>query len=386
MERDEDGVPGVGATVVAVEGRAVELSSIRVLEAHLEKLKAELLGHVPPQQLLLGELVDDWLRIITPERVEPENEQRLSKHLREFFLDDESSLTVAAVEDHLKALRGKLSNSTINKVRNVGKRSIERAISERRWSAPNPFKLAPRLKEDEIEFDELSLLDLEKLQRHLRPDRRREFRVMLHLGLRTGELFALKKLDVDFTRGCITIRRSHARDKTKTDKTRVVPILPAIAEDLAQAMVLSPTDLVFGKSADGALQRRDTKMARVIHTAMVKAGVGIASVVYKCRRCGSTEELPPPVDYNRCPTCAVKRWPVPKPVAFGWYDLRHMSATLHRRYGADPLTLALCMGWSIKPFGMQARYIHPSVDDKKRELSRWALPRFVEPQGSLALE
>jgi integrase len=303
-------------------------------------------------------------------------EPRLAKFLRPLFLDDESSLTVARVREHLEALSPELSPSTINKVRNVGRRSIQRAQSERRWTAPNPFQLVERQKEPELEYERLTLAELERIQAHLPERRRREFRLVLHLGLRNGELFALRKDDIDFVRGSITIRRSHDRNTTKTGTTRVLPLLPAIAQDLAEAIQSSPSALVFPKE-DGTLQRHDTKMTRIIRTAMRAAGVGYKCITYHCRHCGTKEELPPPVERRFCRACARKLLAVPQVIKFRWYDLRHMAATLHARAGANDLILTRVMGHTTKGFSTTHRvYVHFEVSDLLRELSRWSLRRF----------
>jgi len=315
--------------------------------------------------------VFDWLETIKPKRVVPENEVRLARHLRPLFLEDEASLSAAAVEQHLLSLD--LAPATRNKVRTVGRLTIQWAMAARRWRGPNPFELVRRQREPKRTYETLTDAELLAVQKKLRPDRRREFRVSLHLGLRPGELFALRKEDVDFQRGEVRVRRSHGRDTTKTGTERLVPLLPASAQDLFEACQASPSELVF-PGEGGGLQRHDTKLTRVIRTAMAAARVAVIDCAYKCRRCGSSVTLPPPVSENVCTACDVLRWPVPRVRPFRWYDLRHAAATLHRRAGADPLAIALVLGHSVRQT-TDATYTHLSVGDLHRELGKWSLPR-----------
>lgn len=369
----------------AVEGSiAVRSESPRefvLSESQLNQLKlhlGEVLRPEPEPELpMFGELAAVWLASIATKRVEPRNEERQLKHLRLFFLENERTLLASAVDDHLSRLvaSGALSASTANKVRNAGRLAVDHARAQHRWAGPNPFQLVKRRKERQRKYELLTLDELARLQSCLRADRRREFRVQLHLGLRPGELFALRKEDVNWEAGSIHIHRSHGRAETKTGKERVIPILPAIAADLLEAYRTSSSDLVFPR-ADGTQQNPNTKLAKIFHTAMAKAGVGIVSVTYKCRRRGclwseTVEENS--VREVDCPRCEFTCQPVPKVRAVRWYDLRHMCSTFHHAHHADPLCVALALGHAVKQT-TAAVYTHPNNDMMLRELSRWKLP------------
>src|SRR5229473_2177590 len=58
------------------------------------------------------------------------------------------------------------------------------------------------------------------------------------LGLRKGELFALRKSDVDLARGTVTVARSHDRNATKGGDPAVLP-LPAPASWRATSIVVA---------------------------------------------------------------------------------------------------------------------------------------------------
>jgi integrase len=325
-----------------------------------------------------GELVDEWLTAIRPKRVAPDNEERLARRLTPLLEENEDTLTVAAIDGFLSGLSAELAPATINKLRGTGRLVVEYVQANRKWAGPNPFALVKRARVPRRRYDLLSGDELRKVQAKLNPMRRREFRVALHLGLRKGELFALQKVDVDFTTATITIRRSHGRDSTKTGKDRTIPLLPAVAGDLLEAIQASPADslLVFPSGSAG-LQDKNTKLTNTLRTAMASAGVGVTRVRYKCRRttCDAEDlvEVGHTVDRDRdCPQCGMRLWPVPTVRAVRWYDLRHMAATFHREAGADPLAIALLLGHAVHQT-TEAVYTHLSSSTLMRELSKWKL-------------
>jgi integrase len=328
---------------------------------------------------MFGELAEDWLAYITPKRVEADNEKRLVRRLLPLFLEDEESLTAAKVVELLDA-QADFGPSTKNKLRGVGRMIIDWAAAAQRWNRPNPFALVKRQKEGVRKYEQLTLDELYRVQAHLRPDRLLLFRVALHLGLRPGELMALRIEDLDFPNHVVHVRRSRDRDTTKTGKEREVPMHPAVVTDLLDAATLSKSVLVFGQRFDGALESQMTKLTRVLRTAMVAAGVGIEGVDWKCRRkgCGFHEYIPGAFDKRRrrrCPSCEFALWPVPKVRPVRWYDLRHMCATFHHDAGADKLCVALALGHAVKSGTTEKIYTHPTRAKMSLELGRWKLAR-----------
>lgn len=326
-------------------------------------LQTATLAAAPKQTF--GELAGRWFETIRLLRVDPSNERRHLAALAPLAQYTEDSLTTSLVEHTLATLRG-LAASTRNKVRNTGRLVIRSAQADGKWSKPNPFDLAKRARETKRKYELLSVSELARVQEHLRPDRRRMFRVAVILGLRPGELLALRKCDVDERAGEITIRRSHERNETKTGRERVIPILPQVAGDLLEAIQESKSDLVFA-AADGSQQRHDTKLTRALQTAMAAAGL-VEGYEQKCRTlCGGPHVVTKEKDY-RCKSCGRLCWPVPIVRPVRWYDLRHICATEHRRAGADPLAIALLLGHSVKGT-TQAVYTHLSSSDLRRSLS-----------------
>lgn len=172
------------------------------------------------------------------------------------------------------------------------------------------------------------------------------------------------------------VRRSHERERTKTGEPRTLPLLPAIAGDVLEAVRLAGGSGLLFPSANGGLQRRDTKLSRVLRAAMVRAGVGTTGVTYKCRRprCGVRLMDGGPVREMDCPTCGMRLWPVAHVRAVRWYDLRHVAATLHRQAGADPVAVSTLLGHSRRGASTTENvYTHLDVEYLRAQLTRWHL-------------
>jgi excisionase family DNA binding protein len=335
------------------------------------------------ERLSLGELAADWLTRVV--RVRPENEQRHVRHmagmthLREpgrAIRDDD--LTKAAIEHCFAALDkkngGTLGPASLNKVRSTGKLIIDDAIANRRWLTANPFDFVRYRRVPKKPWPRVTSIELGAALEHLRPDRRREAVVMIHMGFRPGELKALQRVDIDFKRGFVTVQRSLDRDETKTGNSREVPIPEACRAVFEEALRLSRSALVFPR-ADGSMQRADTKLSRTLRTAFKAAGV-ITGYACKCRRkgCGYAMEMSavPPEGID-CPRCGFRLWCDPIPKRFTWYGLRHAAATLHREAGADALAVKTALGWVQRDVGDDV-YTHLSDERYRSELNKLAVP------------
>lgn len=108
------------------------------------------------------------------------------------------------------------------------------------------------------------------------------FAAAIFTGLRKGELFGLRKGDVDLKLRLLTIARSRDRETTKGGHADVIPIADEIAPYLEQAITRSPSDLVFPKE-DGTMQRRYAKLAGVLRRTLDRAGI-VTAYKHLCRR------------------------------------------------------------------------------------------------------
>lgn len=323
-----------------------------------------------------GELAAGWLKRVGKRRVEPKNEQRHVRHLAALHGLKEGELTVERLEEHRNALSGFLSNQTLNKLRSTGRLIIRAAQADGKWHGPNPFDVLPRLKEKKKLHATMSLEEVARALACVRADRRALARVAFFLGPRPGELLGLRKIDVDLKRGWLLIRRSHQRDSTKTGKERRVPIPDAILEDLRAAIAASPSELVFPKP-DGKPMRKDTKLCRMWRVALVEAGI-VDGYRYKCRRCSAEEQH---IDATeRWCECGAKMWAtgIPRPLRF--YDLRHVSNTLHKQAGAHPEVVKHVLGHAAADVNEDV-YTHFSEEFVKQQMNLLALPECTGVQA-----
>lgn len=363
-----------------IAAKREQLAPFEVGGIDIDQLALALVERMKPPEVerpMFGELAHEWHASIKALRVAPIHELILIGHLKPLFMEDESTLTVGAIRELMEQLTAAgYSPSTVNKARGVGRHVIDFALATKRWSGPNPFDLVRRQREPERKYLTLSLVEIAQVIAALPPSRVGLFRVCLLTGMRPGEVFALQKEDVDFGAGTIFVHRSHDRDETKTGTERLIPIPPGCAGDLLEASLSSPSELLF-PGEDGELQRRDTKLTRILRTAMAKAGVGIVAVEYKCRRRGC-EAKPERHESNKvekldCMRCGMRLWPVPEVKPIRWYDLRHMCATFHHAAKADEVCVAKALGHSIS--GMtRSIYTHPTMEQMRRELTKWRLP------------
>ena len=81
------------------------------------------------------------------------------------------------------------------------------------------------------------------------------------LGLRKGELFALRKSDVDLARGTITVARSHERDTTKGGAAALLPLPTALRPWIEYQLAHAPGHLVF-PAPDGSQRTREADRRR----------------------------------------------------------------------------------------------------------------------------
>lgn len=359
----------------AVRFRGDEVQSARAVrfdEGQLDQLALALAERMaaPKARWTFGELGALWLTRVR--RVRVADEKRNVAQLHPLFAWKEHELTPAMISEWFnQLLEMGFSPVSVNKYRCAGRLIVRDAQANAQWGAANPFDLVKRLREPKRKYEMLSLDELRRVLPHLRPQERRMVRLTVHLGLRTGELFALQKSDVDFAAGVIHVRRSHGRATTKTGKHRTVPLLHGVAGDLMDAIRESPTSLVF-PSADGGLKRSDSKMSRVLRTAMAAAGV-VTGYAFTCRKpsCEYKIEFAGECADMVCPEHGWKLWRTPKVKAVRWYDLRHMAATFHRQAGADRLAVKLLLGHASDV--TDDTYTHMGDDWARRELSRFNL-------------
>lgn len=346
--------------------------AVRFDDAQLDQLALALSQRLaePKARWTFGELAARWLTKV--QRVRLHDEQRAIVQLKPLWGLREPELTHEAITDWFNHLVASgYSPVSVNKYRSAGRLAIQHAQANQQWGGANPFELVKRLKEPKRSYELLTLDEVKRVLPHFRADHRRMFRVSMVLGLRPGELFALRKEDISFDRGLVYVRRSHARDTTKTGTPRTLPLLSCIAGDVLEAIRESPSQLLF-PAADGELKRADTKSCRLLHAAMRRAGV-VTGWTFTCRApgCEWTMSFAGPCDDMLCPTHGWKALRNGTVKKVRWYDARHMAASFHRLAGADRLAVKLLLGHGGDI--TDDVYTHMGEDWVRRELSRFVL-------------
>jgi integrase len=350
----------------------------RLRRADLRQLALELANVLgaKKQRKTFGELAQAWLRRVSKRRVCPANEARHIRHMRALASLREGELTKGTIEDAFGdclSPRGPLGPASINKLRSTGRLIILDAQGNGEWTGLNPFELVAPMKPPRLIHPTLTVREVRRVLPKLRPDRRRLSKTILLVGIRPGEALGLMKVDVDLVHKMLKVRRSHGRAQTKTGKQREFPIPHELLPTLREAMAESSSEYVFPK-ADGTRQRADTKLAKVLRTAIKAAGI-VTGYRFLCRKYSCAFEgrvFKQTSAATACPECGESMWfsGVPKHLRF--YDLRHSSATLHRKAKCDPLVVREMMGHASRN-QTDDTYTHLDSNYQRVELNKLKL-------------
>jgi len=150
----------------------------------------------------------------------------------------------------------------------------------------------------------------------------------LYAVLREGEIFGLRKEDVDLGEDVLMICRSWDANRTKDGKAIPVPIAPQLRPYLVAALATAPGPLVFPQ-ADGTMHSRKLRLNRMLRAAIARAGL-IEGYEHRCRaaRCGWKEQRATSACDLACPRCGEDSlWakPIPRHVTF--HGTRHSGGT-----------------------------------------------------------
>jgi integrase len=136
-----------------------------------------------------------------------------------------------------------------------------------------PRRVFPTLRADEVPV----------LLGHVPDDWRQLFTAALYTGMRKGELFGLRKVDVDLASRTLTVARSHDRDTTKGGHADVIPVAEPLVPVLDAQLRDAPGDLVF-PDADGKMRKDEADPQKVLRHALARAGI-VVGYDHVCRRC-----------------------------------------------------------------------------------------------------
>jgi integrase len=287
----------------------------------------------------LGELCRWWLKEKCPPASVKREESRLRNHILTHPIAELPIGRVTAVrfEERLREMElAGLSANTINHLRVIVSGIFKRAGKSGLWYGPNPLDGVDRRREVERAYVTLRAHEVAKFLAAAPPQWRDLYACTLYLGLRKGEVFALRKSDVDLTTMTITVHRSYERSTTKGGHVETLPIHPQLLPYLVHAIAASGSEYMFPRP-DGKAHTTAINMARHTREICIRAGL-IEGYDHSCRRCkrkGTPHvERHPDSEERRCPSCGMRLWvtAIPRPMRF--HDLRHTYARCSPRRGS----------------------------------------------------
>jgi len=233
--------------------------------------------------------------------------------------------------------RSGLSRSYVNALRRVLHTVFARARREGLWSGPNPLDDVEKRPEPKRAYVTLRADEVPLFLAAVPDAWRGVFATAVYTGLRKGELFGLRKRDVELDRRTITVSRSYDRETTKGGHADAIPIAESLVPFLEKSLRSSKSELVF-PGADGRMRSQDADPQKVLRTALARAGL-VDYWVHSCRRCkkrGAPHvERHADGELRTCPKCNMKLWPTAKVRPMRFHDLRHTTATLLLRERVD---------------------------------------------------
>jgi integrase len=290
--------------------------------------------------MTLGQLCEWWLRERCPSSSAYRERSRLRRHVMDAALGAVplTAVTAARIEERQREMeRAGLARSYLNGLRRVLHTVFARARRDGLWSGPNPIDEVEKRPEPKRAYVTLRAEEVPLLLAAVPDGWRAVFAAALYTGLRKGELFGLRRNDVDLDHRTITVRRSYDRETTKGGHADAIPIAEALVPFLEQALASSTSELVF-PGPDGHMRSQEADPQKILRTALARAGL-VDYWVHSCRRCKRSgephTERHADGELRPCPRCGMKLWPTAKVRPMRFHDLRHSTATLLLREHVD---------------------------------------------------
>jgi integrase len=155
-----------------------------------------------------------------------------------------------------------MAPASVNKLRAMVRTAWNCARKAEKLHGDNPAADVARRKVPKRAPSFLEAHEVPRVLAELRPDDRDMIAVAVYAGLRKGELFGLRKRDVDLGRGLLLVAQSYDRGTTKGRREERVPIAPGLVPYLEHALSASEGELLFpGRTARCAPKRTSSPIA-----------------------------------------------------------------------------------------------------------------------------
>lgn len=289
-------------------------------------------------RLTLKELVEWWLEERCPEPSRATERLRLGKHILRTPLAHQHLVLVTAdaLGRRFEEMEKKgASAATINRLRST-LHSIFAAAARppRRWEGRNPVADTRPRSVAKQRREVLAPADLPKVLAEVPEAWRGVMAVAAYLGLRKGEIFALRRSDYDAGRRTLLVAGSHQRETTKGDREDELPV-PEVLVPYLEAALRAPRKVAsvwLFPNRKGGQRTRESDPHLVLRNAAARAG-HVSYWEAWCRRCVQEGV---PVLHARfktdpsgrvCTRHGCKLWVHAEPTRLRFHDLRHGLGT-----------------------------------------------------------
>ncbi len=244
-----------------------------------------------------------------------------------------AALTPGKLETFLQQkMQAGMAPASVNKLRAMMRTAWNYARKAEKLRGDNPATDVARRKVPKRKPSFLEAHEVPRVLAELNATDRDMVAVAFYAGLRKGELFGLRKRDVDLERGLLMIGRSYDRETTKGKSEEPVPIALDLVPYLKHALSVAPGELLFPKP-DGTHRTEEDKLGDRLQAAMNRANI-VDGWLHVCRwwklhpEPKKYEERHPDNERRRCEVCARMLFPRAVPRRFRLHDTRHTTATL----------------------------------------------------------
>lgn len=337
--RDGLGRPRRKAT--SAKSRREALGLLAELSGQAQRVRLGLEAAPVETRLTLAQLFEWWVSERCPEASQEMARLQVGKHVLKTELAAYPLPMVTADELEAKVFlpmeKAKAAPATLNKVRGYLSSAFEAARQPpKKWSGGNPAADVRVRQVPKKQKVTLSPEQVEAVLPVISESWRGVMAVAAYLGLRRGEIFALKKTDYDREHQTLRVAASHQRETTKGGRHDTLPV-PSILRPYLEKARRTPGFWLFPDEL-GNQRTRESDPHLVLRRACGRIGLAQSWLTYclTCKRAGRPHERihadrPEPA---RCTVDGhMRRLRVHQPLRINFHGLRHSCATNLMRAG-----------------------------------------------------